>query len=290
MLELLESEVLICTSLHIINNCPPISSIHNQYKGWAIRDYHGCQSSLKISRVISPLLIRVCSSHWGEYSYKCRFKFSDDCCPHHTSWHEWRRTPTCCPHPHNSTYQVDHHDVHHCHFYATCATQHKHPWALAYVYILWPRMGQWTSERPPWAHLLWTGGELEGISSANYFTAWLQLQRLEICPAWGTTGHIFLYVCSWTHYSAYRWTFPMKQWNNLQIFPSDAWNLLFRTILHSIHQPSRHIHPTIMKDLSQPQNVAIVWACSRHMFTSIVQPTITSKSKGFHVPELSSHL
>ena len=52
--------------------------------------------------------------------------------------------------------------------------------------------------------------------------------------------------------------FPTFQQNKLQIFPSDAQNLLFTTILHSIHQPSQHRHPAIIKDLSQPQNVAIL--------------------------------
>ena len=80
----------------------------------------------------------------------------------------------------------------------------------------------------------------------------------------------------------------MFKWNNFQVFLSDAWNILFRTILHSIHQPSWHGHPTIMKYSPQPQNVAILRVCSRcsrwysyFMFTSIVQPTVASKLKGF---------
>ena len=70
MWELMESRVLISTSL--LDNHPPISSIHNHYKGWAIRDHHGCQSSLRTSRIISP----VCHGHQCEYLYKSQFEFS----------------------------------------------------------------------------------------------------------------------------------------------------------------------------------------------------------------------
>ena len=65
----------------------------------------------------------------------------------------------------------------------------------------------------------------------------------------------------------------------LRIFSSEPFNTAY------VHQPSWHGCPTIMTDSPQPQNVVILWACSRCsrwysylMFTSIVQPITRSQS------------
>ena len=117
-------------------------------------------------------------------------------------------------------------------------------------------MGQWTSWRPPWAHSSWTGGKPGGIPSANYFTVWLWIWALKICPAWGTTCSI----CPLLDYSAYRWTFPTFKQNDFQTFLLDTQNILFRTILHSIHQPSQHGHPTPQKIHLNPK----IWPFFEH--------------------------
>ena len=164
-----------------------------------------------------------------------------------------------------------------------------------YIYTLWPRMGQQTPQRSPWAHSLWTGGKLGGIPSANYFAVWLWLWRLKICLTQGIFLYMFVTGLTIQH-TGEHFQHSNKMSSKyfcqmLRILSSEPFYTAY------ICQPSWHGHPTIMKDSSQPQNVAILWACSRHsrwysyfMFASIVQLTIISKLKGFYVPELSVHL
>ena len=75
----------------------------------------------------------------------------------HASQSQWQTTMSCPPLG-STAYPIDNSYLHcHCH-HAHCATQHKWPWTLPYLYFIWMGVGRRASWRPPRAHSLWVGG------------------------------------------------------------------------------------------------------------------------------------
>ena len=154
---------------------------------------------------------------------------------------------------------------HHCCYNVACTTPHiKWPWTLPYIYSLWtgvPRVEEFLKGHPGCIHcelgvsrkvfldLISTLASF-GFGDSKYVKIEEQLTIFLYMSVTGLTiqhtgeqfQHLNTTILKYFHYM-------------LEIFTMK--------LFYHIHQPSLHMHSTIMKDPWQPEDVTIFWPYSR---------------------------